>query len=428
MKVAGRSLWRHPDFMKLWTGQTVSEFGSVVTRTALPLVAILTLHATAVEVGILVASASVAVLLVGLFAGALVDRSRRRPLMIASDAIRAVLLLSVPAAAIAGTLRIELLYVVAFIEAALGSLFDVAYRTYLPSLLPPERLLEGNAKIGMTSAIAEIGGPGLGGTLVQLITAPMAMLVDAASYVFSAITIGLIRTPERRVEHVEGPAGIRRQLAEGFAAVARHPLLRPMALASVTGALFGNFYGSLYSLYALNELGLSPFLLGIVISAGGVGSLAASAVVGRLTRRLGYGPTIVWTRVAGAILGVLTPLAGGPPIVAAGFLFVPQLFGDGLATIGTIDQITVRQQVTPARLLGRVTGTLHVLLEGVGPTGALAGAFLAEAFGIRTAIWISVAGSFVGTAFLVFSPVRGFQAVAARGSEPSFSEELTNEY
>src|SRR4029077_13621146 len=176
---------------------------------------------------ILVASASTAVLLVGLFAGALVDRSRRRPLMIGGDAVRAVLLLSIPAAAITGTLGIEQLYVVAFIEAALGSVFDVAYGTYLPSLLAERRLLEGNAKIGMTSAIAEIGGPGLAGALVQLITAPMAILVDAVSYIVSAISIATIRMPERIALHVDGPADLRRQLAEGFAAVAGHPLLSP---------------------------------------------------------------------------------------------------------------------------------------------------------------------------------------------------------
>ena len=203
--------------MKLWTGQTVSELGSVVTRTALPIAAVLTLHATAFEVGILVASASTAVLLVGLFAGALVDRSRRRPLMIASDAIRAVLLLSIPAAAIAGTLRIEQLYVVAFIEAALGSIFDIAYRTYLRSLLPSDRLLEGNAKIGITGTIGEIGGPGLAGGLVQLITAPLALLVDAISFVFSAISIALIVTPERAVARAERPIGLRRELADGSA-------------------------------------------------------------------------------------------------------------------------------------------------------------------------------------------------------------------
>ncbi|MEA2662710.1 MAG: hypothetical protein QOH08_2282 [Chloroflexota bacterium] len=398
--------------MKLWTGQTVSELGSVVTRTALPIAAVITLDANALQVGFLVASASTAVLLVGLFAGALVDRSRRRPLMIAADAIRAVVLLSIPFAALAGSLRIEQLYVVAFVEAALGSVFDIAYRTYLPSLLPPHRLLEGNAKIGMTSAIAEIGGPGIGGALVQLITAPLALLVDAVSYVVSALTIGAIRAPERSVEHVEGPAGLRRQLAEGFGAVARHPLLRPMALASVISALFGNFFAALYTIYALDELGLSPLLLGIVISAGGVGALVASLFVGPLTRRVGFGPAIVWTRVAAGVLGVLVPLAGGPPLAAAAFLFVPQLFGDGLQTVSLIDQLTVRQQVTPVRLLGRVNGTLHVLLEGVGPIGALAGAVLAEAFGIRTAIWISVLGSLAGVGFLVFSPVRRLGPVA----------------
>jgi MFS family permease len=413
VNVAEPSLWRHPDFMKLWAGQTVSELGSVVTRTALPLAAIITLHATAFEVGILVASASTAVLLVGLFAGALVDRSRRRPLMIGADAIRAVLLLSIPAAAIAGAMRIEQLYVVAFIEAALGSVFDVAYRTYLPSLLPRHRLLEGNTKIGMTGSIAEIGGPGFAGALVQLITAPMAMLVDAISFAFSAITIALIRAPERVVERVGAPAGLRRQLAEGFAAVAGHPLLRPMALGSVIGALFGNFYASLYAFYALNELGLSPFMLGVVVSAGGVGGLAAAAVVGPLTRRLGYGPTIVWTNVTSTILGLLIPLAAGPPLVAAAFLIVPQLFGDGLDTVARIDELTVRQQVTPQRLLGRVNGTLHVLLEGVGPVGALAGAAVAEAFGIRTAIWIAAVGSFAGLGFLMFSPLRGLRAVAS---------------
>ena len=197
MDVTEPSLWRHGDFMKLWTGQSVSELGSVVTRNAIPTAAVITLHANALQVGILVASASMAVLLVGLFAGALVDRSRRRPLVIAADTIRALVVLSIPVTAVAGTLRIEQLYAVAFVEAAFGSVFDIAYRTYLPSLLPEQRLLEGNAKIGMTGAIAEIGGPGLGGLLVQLITAPMALLVDAVSYAVSAISIAAIRIPER---------------------------------------------------------------------------------------------------------------------------------------------------------------------------------------------------------------------------------------
>lgn len=384
----------------------MSELGSVVTRTALPIVAVITLHATALQMGILIASASVGVLLVGLFAGVLVDRSRRRPFMIGTDLIRAVLLLAIPALALSGALRIEQLYVVAFVEAALGALFDVAYRTYLPSLLSSDRLLEGNAKIGMTSAVAELGGPGLAGALVQLITAPFALVVDACSYVVSAISILLIRTPEHGVERPEHAVGIWNELRDGLAAVGRHPLLRPMALASVTSQLFGNFFASLYTLYALDELGLSPLLLGIVISAGGVGSLAATVLVGPVTRRFGIGPAIVWCRVAAGALAFLVPIAGGPPLVAALYLLIPQLIGDGLQTVSMVDGLTVRQLVTPARLLGRVNGTMTVLLEGVAPIGAIAGALVAEAYGLRPAFWIAVTGSLLGTGFLVLSPLR----------------------
>ena len=406
-----RSLWWHGDFVKLWTGQTVSELGSVVTRTALPIVAVVTLHATALEMGILIASASSAVLLVALFAGVLVDRSQRRPLLIGTDIVRAVLLLAIPALAFAGTLRIEHVYVVAFIEAALGALFDVAYRTYLPSLLPSDRLLEGNAKIGMTSAVAELGGPGLSGALVQLITAPLALLVDALSYVVSAISLLLIRQPERQVEPPEHAAGVWKDLRAGLAAVAGHPLLRPMALASGTSQLFGNFFASLYTLYALDELGLSPLLLGLVISAGGVGSLVATALVGPLTRRFGIGPTIVWCRIGAGLLAFLVPIAGGPPLIAALFLFIPQLIGDGLQTVAIVDGLTVRQLVTPARLLGRVNGTMTLVLDGIAPIGAIAGALIAEAYGLRPAFWIAVTGSFLGTGFVLFSQVRTLRAV-----------------
>jgi len=186
-----------------------------------------------------------------------------------------------------------------------------------------------------------------------------------------------------------------------------------MALAILVAAFFGNFFASLYTLYVLDELGLSPLYLGIIISAGGVGSLAASLLVTPVTRRFGIGPTIVWTRVGAGLLAILVPIAGGPPLVAAAFLFVPQLFGDGLHTVSQIDQLTLRQQVTPPRILGRVNGTIHVLVEGVGPVGAIAGALIAEAFGIRTALWVSVLGSLAGLTFLVFSPLRTLRAVAS---------------
>jgi len=406
----GSTLWRYGDFLRLWTGQTISEMGSVVTRTALPILAVLTLHAGALELGVLVASASIAVLLTGLFAGVLVDRLRRRPFMVGADIGRALLLVSIPVAAFAGRLGIEQLYVVAFLEAGLGSFFDIAYRSYLPGLVAPGRLLEANTKIGMTSAVAELGGPGIGGALVQLVSAPFAILADAVSYVVSAASIALIRTPERTVAPTGVPRDLRRELGEGLAAVGRHPLLRPLALASVTSALFGNFFAALYTLYALEELHLSPLLLGLTVSAGGVGSLAATGLVGPLTARFGLGPTLVWTRIAAGLLAFLIPLAGGPPLVAALFLFIPQLVGDGLATVSQINGITLRQLVTPPHLLGRVNGTTHVLLEGIAPIGAIAGALVAEVFGIRVAVSVAVLGSFAGLLFLVRSPIRTLRA------------------
>lgn len=406
-------MWRDPDFQKLWAGQTISDLGSVVTRTALPIVAVVTLHADALQMGILIASASIAVLLVGLFAGVVVDRMRRRPLLIGADVIRAALLIAIPLLALQGRLRIEQLYVVAFIEAALGALFDVAYRTYVPTLLPADRLLDGNAKIGMTSAVAELGGPGLAGALVQLVSAPLALLADACSFAVSAVSLLRIRRPEPAIARPAERPGVWRELRAGTAAVAGHPLLRPIALASLTSRLFGSFFASLYTLYVLDTLGLSPLVLGIVISAGGVGSLAATALVGPLSRRLGIGPTIVWCRIGAALLGFLVPLAGGPELVAAALLFVPQLLGDGLDTVSHIDALTVRQVVTPGRLLGRVNGTMTVLLEGIAPVGALAGALLAEQIGVRGALWVAVSGSLAGTLFLVGSGLRRLREVSA---------------
>ena len=190
------SLWGHSDFVKLWVGQTISRVGSVVTRTAVPLVALLVLGAGPFEMALIIVSQSLAVLLVGFFAGAWVDRLRRRPLLIAADAVRALLLFSIPAAYLAHALSLWQLYVVVFLEGCLGVLFDAAYPAYVPSLIGVERLVEGNSKLAASSSLAEIGGPGLAGGLVQLIGAPFAILVDAASYIVSVLSLGLIRSPE----------------------------------------------------------------------------------------------------------------------------------------------------------------------------------------------------------------------------------------
>ena len=407
------SLWKHPDFLKLWTGQTVSELGSVVTRTALPLVALLVLGAGPLELAYLVISASLAVLVVGLVAGAWVDRLQRRPLLIGADAIRAALLFWIPVAYSIGALRIEQLYVVSFIEAALGALFDAAYPAYVPSLIGVDRVVEGNSKLATSSSIAEIGGPGLAGTLVQVVSAPFAILVDAVSFLISALSLALIRAPEPPRPTRDMATRIRQEIAEGLGIVRRHAILFPLAIRSILGHVFGAFYGVLYSIYLLQVLHLDPFLLGIVISAGGVGSLVGSFFAQRTVKGLGIGRAIIFMAVGSSILGVLTPLAQGPVALATLMVFLPQLIGDGLQTIEGVGERSLVQGLVPDRILGRVNATLEVVSHGVGfPAGALIAAFVAEQIGVRGAIAVGWAGMAASILFLVFSPLSRVRTAA----------------
>jgi MFS family permease len=397
------SLWRHADFMKLWVGQTVSELGSVVTRTAVPLVALLVLAAGPFEMALLVVSASLGVLLVGLVAGAWVDRLRRRPLLIAADAVRAGLLLSIPAAHLAGVLRIEQLYLVVFLEGCLGALFDAAYPAYVPSLVGIDRVVEGNSKLATSSSLAEIGGPSLGGTLVQVVGAPLAIFVDAISFIVSAISLALIRSPEPERRRIS-PKPMRTEIAEGLELVRRHPVLLPLALRSIIAHVAGSFYGVLYTIYLIQDLQLNPFLLGVVISAGGVGSLVGSLFAARVIARLGFGPALIWTAIGASIIGVLTPLAGGPIVVATLMVLLPQLIGDGLQTIEGVAELSLIQGVIPDRILGRVNATLEVFSHGIAyPLGALLAAALAGWVGVRGGIAIGWAGMAFSILLLVLS-------------------------
>jgi MFS family permease len=404
--VTAQSLWRHVDFLKLWAGQTVSELGSVVTRTAVPLVALLLLGAGPLQMALLVVSGSLAVLLVGLFAGAWVDRLRRRPLLIWADAIRAVLLLSIPIAQVFHVLGMLQLYVVMFFEACLGSLFDAAYPAYVPSLIGVERVVEGNAKLATSGSIAEIGGPGLAGALVQFFSAPFAILVDAISFAVSALSLLLIRSPEPARPQRTEATPIRGEIVEGLQLVRRHRVLFPMALRSVIAHVAGSFYGVLYTLYLLQELHLNPLLLGIVISAGGVGSLVGSLFAQRVINRLGIGPALIWTAIGASILGILTPLAQGPLLLATLMVFIPQLVGDGLQTIEGVAEISLIQGLIPDRVLGRVNATLEVFSHGIAyPIGALAAASIAGVVGLRGGIAIGWAGMAISLLLLVLSPL-----------------------
>jgi MFS family permease len=406
------SLWRNADFRKLWAGQTVSELGSVVTRTAVPLLAVLVLGAGPLQMAFLVVSASLAVLLVGFFAGAWVDRLRRRPILIGTDAIRAVLLFSIPAAYLAGLLRIEQLYLVVFLEGCLGALFDAAYPAYVPSLIGVDRVVEGNSRLATSSSLAEIGGPGLAGGLVQAIGAPLAVFVDAISFVFSAISLVLIGSREpARPPRTSTP--IRLEILEGLRLVRQHPVLLPLTLRSITAHIAGSFYGVLYTIYLIEDLHLSPLLLGIVVSAGGVGSLVGSFFASRVIARFGFGPALIGTAIGASTIGVLTPLAGGPLLLATLMVFLPQLIGDGLQTIEGVAELSLIQGVVPDRILGRVNATLEVFSHGIAyPLGALGAAALAGIIGVRGGVAIGWAGMAASILLLVFSSLPRIRQVS----------------
>jgi MFS family permease len=404
--VSTGSLWNHSDFLKLWVGQTISKFGSVVTRTALPLVALLVLQAGPLELAYVVIAQSLSVLVVGLVAGAWVDRLRRLPILIATDVLRAVILISIPIAQGLGVLRMEQLYVVAFLEGSLATLFSAAYPAYVPSLIGVDRVVEGNSKLAMSSSIAEVGGPGFAGALVQIVSAPFALLVDALSYIVSAISLALIRAPEPPRPPRVSTSRILHEVVEGLSAVRQHPVVFPLALRSILGHISGAFYGVLYSLYLLNELHLDPFLLGVVISAGGVGSLVGSVFASRVVNAIGLGPAILWMALGASAIGLLTPLAQGPVFLAALMVFLPQLIGDGLQTIEGVAEISLVQGLIPDRLLGRANATLEVVSHGIGyPIGALIAAGIAESVGVRGAIFVGWAGMAASLLFIVFSPI-----------------------
>ena len=407
------SLWQHADFLKLWAGQTISEMGSVVTRTAVPLVALLVLGAGPWEMALLVVSASLAVLLVGLVAGAWVDRLRRRPLLIWTDAARAVLLFSIPIAYVSGVLRMEQLYVVMFVEAALGSMFDAAYPAYVPTLIGLEHVVDGNSKLATSSSIAEIGGPGIAGALVQAVSAPFAILVDAISFAVSAISLFLIRAPEPARPERPSKSPIRTEIIEGLQLVRRHRVLFPIAARSIIAHIAGSFYGVLYTIFLIQELHLNPFLLGLVVSAGGVGSLLGSFVAARVIRRFGLGPTLISSAILASLIGILTPLAQGPLIVATIMVFIPQFVGDGIQTIEGVAEISLIQGLSPDRILGRVNATLEVVSHGIAyPIGALAAAVAADWIGVRGGIAIGWAGMALSILVLLWSPLPRIRTAA----------------
>lgn len=400
-----QTLWRHADFLKLWSAQAISAFGSRITREGLPMAAVLTLEAKPAELGILAALAYGPGAFIGLFAGGWADRQRRRPILIGTDVLRVLLILTVPLAAWTGLLSMPQLYVVAALVGASGVVFAIADHAYLPSLIPKDRLLEGNSKLGVTESVAEIGGPALAGLLFQVLTAPIAMLVNAGTYLVSGVLLAFIRQPEPPPEPTAKPRHVLEDLQTGLLAVWREPLIRPLLLMTVVQTLFSSFFASLYILFAIETLRFTPGVLGFVIAVGGIGALAGALLAQWSVKRLGLGPAIILTGLISAGSAVLVPLA--PTTLAFGIACMvgAQLLGDAFAVAAMIPAGTLRQSVFSRSLLGRTAAVFHVARGTMSMAGALIGGVLGQTIGVREALWVSVIGIVLGGLIPLASPL-----------------------
>jgi MFS family permease len=399
-------LWRHSDFVRLWGAQTISQFGTQITLLALPLAAIVVLDASAFEVAVLTAVEWMPWLLFSLPIGAWVDRVLRKPILVAADVGRALVLLSVPLAYAFDALTIWQLYAVGFAHGILTVFFDVAYQSYLPSLVERRQLEEGNSKLEVSRSGAQLAGPGIAGVLVELVTAPVAILADAVSFVVSALFLRSIRREEAPPERGE-PTRLHVEIVEGVRYVLTHPLLRPsMAFVAVSN-FFGSVMYSILLVYAVRELGLSAAAIGVVLALGNTGFLVGAALAPRVSARLGVGPTLVTTA---ALIGWplwLVPLA--PQDGAAAFLVAAFALASFAGVVYNVVGISYFQAITPGRLLGRMNASRRFVVWGAVPLGSLAGGVLAATIGLRETLFVGAIGGSVAFLPLLFSPVRSVQ-------------------
>ncbi|MGW1791174.1 MFS transporter [Streptomyces tubercidicus] len=394
---------RLPHFRLLLAGAAAGQIGAQVTLVALPLVAVLELRAPAFQVGLLTAAETAAFLLVGLPAGAWVDRMRKLPLMIRADVVRAVAMASIPLAAVADVLTMAQLYLVALVTGVATVFFDVAHQSFLPQLLPKDQLVSGNGALETVRSSAQVAGPGLGGGLVQLLGAPLAIVADAAGYVLSALFLWGIKQPESRPARVAGTS-LRQDIGEGLRFVFGHRLLRVIAVTTGLANFFSATLMATQSVFLVRVLGLAPGVVGLVLAASAVGGLAGALCAGRLAARFGQARLIWLSVLATGPFALLWPLSGhgaGAVLFAVGSGVV--FFG---AVVYNVAQVSFRQALCPPRLLGRMNATLRFLMWGTLPLGALVGGALAESFGARTALAWCAAGFLLVPLPLLLSPLR----------------------
>jgi len=395
-------LWRHPDFLKLWSAETISQFGTQVSGLALPFVAIVVLDASPFAVAALGTVEFLPFLLFTLPAGVWIDRLPRRSILIVADYGRALLLLSVPIAYAFDALTLPQLYVVGFLVGIFTVFFDVSYQSYLPSLVEREEIIEGNSKLEVSRTIAQVSGPGVAGGLIGLVTAPYAVLVDAISFFVSGAFLTRIRKQEEKPAVPEGGRPrMRTELWEGLQYVVRHPLLRPQALCTGTSNFFSNVLFSIFLVYAVRTLELSAAEVGIIFTLGSLGGLVGALVSQRLTRRFGVGRTTIATTFIFGSAGFLVPLA--PKDFPHPYLVAAFLISSFAIVVYNITQVSLRQAIAPQRIQGRMNSVMRFLVWGTIPLGSMTGGVLATTIGLRETLFVGAAGGLLSALPILLS-------------------------
>jgi MFS family permease len=405
------SLLRHPDFLKLWTAETVSVFGTQVTLLALPLVAATILQVTPLEFALLGTIEFLPFIFLSLPAGVWVDRLRRRPILIVGDLGRALSLISIPIAFALGGLTIWQLYLVGFINGCLTVFFDVSYQSYLPSIVDRDQLVEGNSKLEITRSASQIVGPGLAGVLIGILKAPFAILADAVSFVVSALFVFAIRKPEPPIEPHDEATGprpsMRSEIAAGLRYVTGHRWLRSIAAATGTSNFFGNVMGAILILFLVRERGFTAETLGFAFSIGSVGVLVAALTASRISARLGVGRTLLLSALGFGVAGLPVAIASDSwlfaAVAASGFI------GGFFGVAWNINQISLRQAITPTRMQGKMNATMRFIVWGTIPLGQIVGGFLATAIGLHNTIWVGALGGLIAFVPVALSPVRALK-------------------
>jgi MFS family permease len=397
------SLWSHRDFRLLWAGDTVSQFGSSIGRTVLPLLAAGTLAATPFQMGVLTAANTAAFLFIGLPAGVWVDRMRRRPLMLSMDLLRAAVLLSVPLAWWAGVLTLAHLVVVALLVGVCTVFFDIAYQSYLPSLVGRTQLVEGNAKLQASQSVSEVSGPALAGGIAQLVGAANGVLVTGLGYLGSALFLWRIKAVEPPPQP-SGGVGLRAQIAEGLRFVFGNPSLRAIVACTGTSNFFSGMLGAVLVLFLVRDLDLADGVVGLVFSAAGIGGVLGALTAHRWSVRFGQIRTVWLSMLVTQPFGLLLPLA------ASDWRIVFVVLAEGGVAYGCIvynvAQVSYRQALCPDHLLGRMNASVRFVVWGTIPLGGLVGGLLGGWTSVHATLWVSAIGQLAAVGWVLFSPLR----------------------